>query len=320
MVFCKGLPTVRLAPTTDPVGGVAYSYSVRRHVKQRNRTKLSSISDSNRVIINAPDELDEIKEDYDSPLPPFKRRKTEVVHHADICLGLWTFNQPWTPVPFNNTSAGIRMIVFKLDDGSLWVNNPVAPTGEVLEALEALNAPVKHIVISSNSLEHWIYAEKFAELFPTAKVWAPPGFFEGKRILGNVPGFSIGTLTGDVLGDEPPPDWKGQIDHAVFQTDIVVEIALLLRHQRVLLLTDTGFRIDETCGLPLLDTWIARIIGLWNKIGSPLWPLYLLNRQATKSFAQKVLGWDFDVLLAGHMACPVRNAKPQIQELFRTFV
>lgn len=55
------------------------------------------------------------------------------------------------------------------------MNNPVAPTGEVLEALEALNAPVKHIVISSNSLEHWIYAEKFAVLFPAAKVWAPPG-------------------------------------------------------------------------------------------------------------------------------------------------
>lgn len=67
------------------------------------------------------DEVVDVKEEFDSPLPPFKRRKTEVVHHADICSGLWTFNQPWTPVPFNNTSAGIRMIVFKLDDGSLWV-------------------------------------------------------------------------------------------------------------------------------------------------------------------------------------------------------
>lgn len=57
----------------------------------------------------------------------------------------------------------------------LQVNNPVAPTGEVLEALKALNAPVKHIVISSNSVEHWVFAEKFASHFPDAKVWAPPG-------------------------------------------------------------------------------------------------------------------------------------------------
>lgn len=90
-------------------------------------------------------------------------------------------------------------------------------------------------------------------------------------------------------GEEPPPDWQGQIDHAVFQTPIVVEIALFLRHQRVLLLTDTGFRIDETCGLSLIDTWIAWSIGLWNKVGSPLWPLYLFNRQVRISACASII-------------------------------
>lgn len=56
------------------------------------------------------------KQAYDSPLPPFKRRKTEIVHLSDISPNLWTFEQPWTPVPFNNTSAGVRMVVYRLGD------------------------------------------------------------------------------------------------------------------------------------------------------------------------------------------------------------
>lgn len=80
-------------------------------------------------------------------------------------------------------------------------------------------------------------------------------------------------------GKETPPEWEGKIEHAIFQTPVVVEVALFLRNEKVLVLSDTGFRIDETCQLPVIDTWIARLIGLWKRVGSPLWPLYLLYRE-----------------------------------------
>lgn len=62
------------------------------------------------------------KREFKSVLPPFKERETVIVEHSDIAPGLWTLTQPWPPLPFNNTSADVRMTVYRLEDGSLWVS------------------------------------------------------------------------------------------------------------------------------------------------------------------------------------------------------
>ena len=52
---------------------------------------------------------------------------------------------------------------------------PVAPTGEVLEALKGIGRPVGHIVLPNGSPEHWYFGPAMAAAFPDATVWVAPG-------------------------------------------------------------------------------------------------------------------------------------------------
>ncbi len=55
------------------------------------------------------------------------------------------------------------------------LNSPVAPTGEVLKALEGIGRPVGHIVLPNGSPEHWYFGPAMAAAFPDATVWVSPG-------------------------------------------------------------------------------------------------------------------------------------------------
>jgi hypothetical protein len=70
------------------------------------------------------------------------------------------------------------MTVLRLDQGGLLLYAPVAPTGEVLAALRALeerHGPVRTIVLpTSSGLEHKLPVPAMARAFPQAEVWLSP--------------------------------------------------------------------------------------------------------------------------------------------------
>lgn len=70
-----------------------------------------------------------------------------VVPHA-----IWHASQPlrFGPVAFTT-----RMTVVRLDDGSLWVHSPIAPTPELIEAVHAVG-PVRY-VIAPNKTHHLFF-------------------------------------------------------------------------------------------------------------------------------------------------------------------
>lgn len=57
----------------------------------------------------------------------------------------------------------------------------MAPTGEVLAALAAIEGDVKNIVLPSISPEHWYFGPAMAAAFPDATVWVAPGEGLGLR-------------------------------------------------------------------------------------------------------------------------------------------
>ena len=71
------------------------------------------------------------------PLAPLFERRTV---RREVGRGIWSFEQEQGLFGIN---ANVRMVVVRLDDGSLWVHNPVAPTDECIELLRELDAPVK---------------------------------------------------------------------------------------------------------------------------------------------------------------------------------
>ena len=103
------------------------------------------------------------------PLYPYGLRRTLV---RELLPGrLWSFEQLqgvwYVAVP-------IRMSVLRVADGLL-LYAPVAPTAEVLEALQALErrwGPVRSIVLpTASGLEHKLPVPAMARAFPAATVW-----------------------------------------------------------------------------------------------------------------------------------------------------
>ena len=76
-------------------------------------------------------------------LPPVRGRATvrTAIGRGEGGDGMWGFEQL---LLFQNVSATIRMTAIRLDDGTLWINAPVAPTGECLALLKELGE-VSHV-------------------------------------------------------------------------------------------------------------------------------------------------------------------------------
>ena len=100
--------------------------------------------------------------------PPLFYRAT---YRYDLGRDCWALEQLLT---FANVSATIRSTVIKLQDGTLWVNSPQWPTGELCALLDELG-PVGHIVLPCNALEHAAPMKAFVKKYPKASVWVTPG-------------------------------------------------------------------------------------------------------------------------------------------------
>jgi len=104
------------------------------------------------------------------PLGPFFERKTV---ETDIVPGkVYGFEQE---IRLSGISANVRSTVFRMRDNHLLVYNPVAPTEEFMQQLDALDhAGVSHILLGATQYEHKVFVGPFARRFPNAKVWAVP--------------------------------------------------------------------------------------------------------------------------------------------------
>jgi hypothetical protein len=87
--------------------------------------------------------------------------------------GVYTADRPFL---WNNIDVGCRMTVIELEGDGLWVHSPVALDGPLREALQKLDAPVKHVV--SPNYEHVKFAKQWANAFPEASMWGCPGLME----------------------------------------------------------------------------------------------------------------------------------------------
>lgn len=135
----------------------------------------------------------------------------------------------------------LRMVVVRLEDGSLWLHSPIAIDDALAARLAALG-PVSHIVAPSK-LHHFFVAAAAAR-FPDATVWAPPGLREKVAAL----------PAGPTLGQTPAP-WRGEL--ALFPLDGIPwmnEVMFLHRPSGTALATDVFFHMVEPAN------WGSRLV------------------------------------------------------------
>jgi len=77
----------------------------------------------------------------------------------------------------------LRCVVVRLDDGTLWVHAPLAPTEEFFELVESCAgasgnaAAVAHVVAPTYALEHKVFVKDALKRWPNARLWTSPGQF-----------------------------------------------------------------------------------------------------------------------------------------------
>lgn len=176
-----------------------------------------------------------------------------------------------------------RMTVLRLADGGLWLHSPTRHTPALQAALERLG-PVRHLVAPNTA--HWVHASPWHKAVPDAKLWAAPGVADRAR------GQDVHLrVSGGTLGDEAPPDWAGQVEHALFSAPGLVEVAFHHRASRTLVLTD-GVQAMRSADLPLATRLFARVVGSADPEGeTPAHLRLLLNRRraANRAAAERLL-------------------------------
>ncbi len=185
-----------------------------------------------------------------------------------------------------------RMAVARLSDGSAWVWSPVELSDELAAAVEAIG-PVRHIV-SPNKIHH-LFLSPWAERWPEARLYAPPGL-AGRR----------SDLRFDAtLGDEAEPAWASDIDQVVFRGSFVMEEVMFFhRASGTAIVCDLvqRHREEEMTG------WkgaLMRLDGLVGEHGSTPreWRASFLKRGRAREAREKVLGWKAGRLLIAHGSC-----------------
>jgi hypothetical protein len=190
-----------------------------------------------------------------------------------------------------------RMALARLSDGNSWVWSPVALTEELANAVEAIG-PVRYIV-SPNKIHH-LFLSQWAEVWPDARLCAPPGLARKRPELH----FDA------ELGDEPDPGWAADIDQVIFRGSFAMEeVAFFHCPSRTAIICDLIQRHPEL----KMSGWkgmLMRLDGLVGEHGSTPreWRATFLRRGPARAARDKVLAWKADRLLIAHGTCAQTEA------------
>jgi hypothetical protein len=190
-----------------------------------------------------------------------------------------------------------RMAVVRLSDGGVWVWSPVALTEELASSVEAIG-PVNHIV-SPNKIHH-LFLGEWAERWPTARLYAPPGLARRKPEV---------HFDAD-LRDEPDPAWTADIDQVIFRGSLAMEeVVFFHRASSTTIICDLIQRHAQE----KMSGWKGKLMQLDSLVGEQgstprEWRASFLRRGPARTARQKVLDWKARQLLIAHGECAQTGA------------
>ncbi|MEF2071558.1 DUF4336 domain-containing protein [Consotaella aegiceratis] len=197
-------------------------------------------------------------------------------------------------VAFYTLPYPTRMVVVRLDDGSLWIWSPIALDDELKTEIEGLGSPA-HLV-SPNKLHHLAMGE-WAAAFPGVRLWALPALMKKRR-----------DLHFETLGDEAPEAWRGEIDQVVFRgSPMMEETVFFHRRSRTAIFADLieNFSDEFLASQKGWHGWRTRLAHLC-KITEPdgmaplEWRFSWLDRDLGRQALATVMSWAPEKVVIAH--------------------
>lgn len=199
-------------------------------------------------------------------------------HHHD----LWTSRQH---LKLFGVEVGARMTAIRLADGGLVVIAPIGPIADL--GLSEIGPVVA--IIAPNRFHH-LYVRRAVEAFPDARTFAAPGLPEKRTDL----------RFDEVLGDEPPALWRGQLEQVVLRAaPSLNEVLFFHPPSRTLVATDLVFNIQHPASF--WGRTVLRLYGVWHRFGpSRLVRAAIRDRAAARATLDTILGWQPDLIVVAH--------------------
>jgi hypothetical protein len=187
---------------------------------------------------------------------------------------------------FWGLETGTRMSIVRLASGGLFVHSPIALDAETKREVDALG-PVRAIVAPSRM--HHMYIPEWISAHPSAMVCCCPTL-EKKR---------ADIAWTRVLGDEPEPEWHGEIEQVFFGArSLENEVLFFHRKSRTLLCADAIFNLANHAS-PL-----TRMVGILmgGRVPGATWleRIIIRDRRAAREQIDRMLAWDFDRIVLAH--------------------
>lgn len=214
---------------------------------------------------------------------------------------IWVVDHPLV-LP-GGLAIGARMTVVRLADGGLFLHSPV-PIDDALASELERRGPVR-FVVAPNKFHHF-YVEEAMDRHPEAELFVAPGLPDKKADL----------PPHHVLGDEPPPGWKADIDQVwVKGAPALEEVVFLHRASRTALFTDLCFNVREGRNFATRLFW--RLNGALGRFGpTRMVRLTLRDKAAVRGSIDRILAWDFDRAVVTHGEVLESGAREALREAY----
>jgi hypothetical protein len=198
-----------------------------------------------------------------------------------------------------------RMTVIRLADGTLFVHSPIAPDAALMDAVAALGE-VRHL-IAPNSLHYW-YVPDWKARFADARVFAVPGL-KAKRPL----------AVDAVLGNEAPPQWRGEIEQVLIAGSLLTECDFFHRPSRTAIVTD----LIENFEPWRVKSWLLRLLMRIGHVCDPdgsaprdMRPTFRGHRAALRAAVARMLAWPAERVILAHGRWYERDGARELARAF----
>ncbi len=210
-------------------------------------------------------------------------------------------------VSLGGARINARMTVIKLCSGEILIHSPCA-FDEALAAQVTALGPVAAIIAPGNF--HWLHVRSCQQAFPQAVTYVCPGVEKRAK----------GLTFNEMLGDEAPALWAGELSQVYLQgTRVMREVAFFHHASKTLILVDAVENVTAaTPGTNWLLRFLFRTIGLWNTPGpAPEYRLAWGDKALVRQCMMRILDWDFERVILSHGDLITRDAKRVVAHAWR---
>jgi hypothetical protein len=198
-----------------------------------------------------------------------------------------------------------RMAVLRLE-GGLCLHSPVEIDDATRRDIEQLGDVIA-IVAPSNC--HHLYFASARRAFPRARTFGTVDLQRKRKDL----------QFDEILGEEPPSCWRGQMDQVFVGNRVMREIDLLHRASRTLVAVDLVENFgNQTPGTNHVLRAMLTVLGMWGRPSpAPELRWFTRDRRTARAALERILAWDFDRAVIAHGDLLDRAPHDSIREAWR---